>query len=198
MTRNSCNDFQILTLDFFVKNLAQNLTIDVLDSISQINVENMIHRFPKHCLEHVKQNFVARLKAEKKLSVNFLHKHFSWSREAITICEIIKHAVSENQFINLKNVVGDFEGLLILRLHGLQISRDISLIRIETAFSFVEHLVNKDQYRYYRFNKEMAEPLLHKNLEFEQVQLHEAPYSGLYYFANNIEMNYNRLTRNDN
>lgn len=198
MTKNRYDDFEIISLEYLTKNLIQNLTPDVIESICQINVDNMTHRFPKHCLEQIKLNFINRLKAEKKLTANFLHKHFSWSKEATTICEIIKHAVSENQFINLKKVVGDFECLLILRLHGLQISRNISLIRIENAINFVEHLVKTDQYRYYCFKKEVAEKCLHKNLEFDQIQLREAPYSGLYYFADNIEMNYSRLTRSEN
>ena len=198
MTKNSYDGFGIINIDFLVKNLIQTLTPDVIESIGQINVENMVHCFPQKRLEHIKLNFINRLKAEKKITNTFLHKHFSWSKDATTICEIIKHAVSENQFINLKNVVGDFECLLILRLHGLQISRNISLIQVEKAISFVEHLAQSDQYKYYRFNREVAEPCLHKNLEFEQVQLYETPYTGLYYFADHIEMNYSQLIRSKN
>lgn len=198
MTKNTYDGFEIINLDFLIKKLIQNLTPDIIENIGQINLEKMIHRFPKHCLENIKQNFVRRFQAEKKLTSTFLHKYFCWSKEASTICEIIEHAVSENQFCNLKKVSGNFECLLILRLHGLQNNSSISLVRIENAFRFVEHLIQLDRHTFFHVKKEVGEISLHKNLKFEQIQVYEAPYSGLYYFADNIKMNYRRLICNEN
>ncbi len=193
MTRNTYDGFQILNADFLIANLAQYLSEDLFHSIENINLDNMVHRYPQHILTHIKAEFVARCRAEKKSTISFLSKHFNWSRDTIPLCEIILHAVSENQFINLNTVVAEFEALMVLRLHGLQITRNISLIHIDQAFAWVEYLIKNEQNRYYCFNSQEAEPMLHKNLKLHQVILRQKKYEGTYYFADNIEMNYWRL-----
>lgn len=134
---------KILTPTQVTKALHSILTKEVLDSITNINTDDLDHYYPPDRIKSTLNDFVRNAKEESTLS-----RYAKWSNDIFALNDIIKHGAQTNQFTCLHEVLSELEVIVVMRIFGLKHHSSCDLIQIEDAMNYLEKHKQGTSYKY--------------------------------------------------